>query len=114
MDVKTMGVDDEASAIDTVVLAFAADPITRWAWPHSHQYVAAMPTFVRAFAGRAFAHGGAYGTNAYAGVALWLPPGVHPDADQMGELMERTTSPSARADGRAGMTCVSASADQPA
>ena len=101
MDVKTMGVDDEASAIDTVVLAFAADPITRWAWPHSNQYVAAMPTFVRAFAGRAFAHGGAYCTNEYAGAALWLPPGVHPDADQMGELMERTTSPSARADGPA-------------
>jgi GNAT superfamily N-acetyltransferase len=101
LDVKTMGVDEEASAIDTVVLAFAADPITRWAWPHSHQYVAAMPTFVRAFAGRAFAHGGAYCTNEYAGAALWLPPGVHPDADQMGELMERTTSSSARADGPA-------------
>jgi GNAT superfamily N-acetyltransferase len=101
LDVKIMAADDEASAIETVVLAFAADPVTRWAWPHSHEYMAAMPKFIRAFGGRAFAHGGAYSTNEFTGTALWLPPGVHPDADRLGELMETTTSPSARADGPA-------------
>ncbi len=101
LHVGSISGDEEISAIDTVVLAFAADPVTRWAWPHSNQYLAAMPTFVRAFGGGAFAHSSAYCTAAYAGTALWLPPGVHPDSDQMGELMERTTSPSARAAGPA-------------
>jgi ribosomal protein S18 acetylase RimI-like enzyme len=99
--VRTLTADDEGPAIDTVMLAFAADPVTRWAWPHARQYLAAMPKFARAFAGGAFAHGGAYGTNEYAGAALWLPPGVHPDEHRLGELMESTTSPSARSEGPA-------------
>ena len=30
---------EKASAVDTVVLAFAADPVARWCWPDSHQYL---------------------------------------------------------------------------
>src|SRR5262249_37785237 len=78
-----------------------ADPVTRWAWPHTHQYMAAMPRFVRAFGDGAFAHGAAYCTNEYTGVALWLPPGVHPDEDRLGELMASTASPAGREAGRA-------------
>jgi GNAT superfamily N-acetyltransferase len=101
MDVRTMSADDTASAISTVVLAFAADPVSRWAWPHPHQFMAAMPPFAHAFAGAAFAHEGAFCTNGYTGVALWLPPGGHPDSDRMDEIMAATASPSARADGPA-------------
>jgi ribosomal protein S18 acetylase RimI-like enzyme len=97
VDVRTMTEDDEASAIATVALAFVADPATRWTWPQPRQYLDAMPTFVHAFASGAFAHGGAFCTNGYAGVALWLPPGVRPDNERMGALMESTASPSARA-----------------
>ena len=91
-----MTADEEGPAIETIILAFAADPVTRWTWPHPYQYMAAMPKFVQAFGGGAFAHGGAYCTNEYAGAALWLPPGVHPDEDRLGELMRSTASPSAR------------------
>ena len=98
MNVRTMTADDEASAVGTVVLAFAADPATRWAWPHAHQFLAAMPAFVRAFGGNAFTHESAFCTNDYSGVALWLPPGVHPDAERLDELMGSTASPSARSD----------------
>src|SRR5215471_6670047 len=42
LPVRTMTADDEGPAIETVVLAFAADPVMRWAWPHPHQYMAAM------------------------------------------------------------------------
>lgn len=101
MNVRTMSADDAASAVNTIVLAFAADPVTRWAWPHPHQFMAAMPTFVRAFGGAGFAREGAFCTNDYTGVALWLPPGAHPDSDRMNELMGSTTSPSARIDGPA-------------
>jgi len=99
--VRTMTAEDEGPALETVVLAFAADPVTRWAWPHTHQYMAAMPRFVRAFGDGAFAHGAAYCTNEYTGVALWLPPGVHPDEDRLGELMASTASPAGREAGRA-------------
>ena len=96
-----MSADDEVEAIATVVLAFSADPVTRWTWPHSHQYLAAMPRFVRAFGGGAFTHGGAYCTSEYTGAALWLPPGVHPDEGALGELMKSTASAAAREEGPA-------------
>jgi GNAT superfamily N-acetyltransferase len=89
---------DEALAVDTVVLAFAADPVARWSWPHSRQYLTSMPSFIRAFGGNAFTHRGAYCTDAYAGAALWLPPGVPPDEEMLRETVQRTVSASTRGD----------------
>jgi ribosomal protein S18 acetylase RimI-like enzyme len=85
---------DEASAIATIVLAFAADPAARWTWPRSHQYLDAMPKLVQAFGGNAFAHGSANATDGCTGAALWLPPGVHPDEEKMAEIMRATVAPS--------------------
>jgi GNAT superfamily N-acetyltransferase len=99
--VRSVTTEDEVSAIDAIVLAFAADPVTRWTWPGSHQYLGAMASFVRAFGGGAFKHGGADCTQACTGAALWLRPGVRPDEERMGEIMERTASPAARSDGPA-------------
>ena len=93
---RTMTADDELAAVETVVLGFSADPVTRWVWPRAHQYLSAMPSFVRAFGGGAFAAGGAHCTDEYAGAALWLPPGFHPDGDRLDELMESTASAAAR------------------
>jgi GNAT superfamily N-acetyltransferase len=100
-EVRSVTAEDEVSAIDTIVLAFAADPVTRWTWPRPDQYLRAMPSFVRAFGGDAFKHGGAHCTTACAGAALWLPPGAHPDEERLGELMESTASPAARNEGPA-------------
>jgi ribosomal protein S18 acetylase RimI-like enzyme len=96
--VKTITLADEVPAIDTVVLAFAGDPIARWSWPTSHQYLTSMPSLVRAFGGNAFSHSGAYSTDDYIGVALWLPPGVQPNEQTLGELIESTVSAALRAD----------------
>jgi ribosomal protein S18 acetylase RimI-like enzyme len=93
--------DDAVRAIDTIALAFVADPMTRWVWPQSHQYLSVMPTFVRAFGGAAFVRGGAFCSGDYAGAALWLAPGVHPDEERLGELMETTASPDAKEAGPA-------------
>jgi hypothetical protein len=87
---------DKAPAVDTVVLAFASDPVSRWSWPQAQQYLASMPRLVSAFAERAFDHGSAYCTDGDAGVAFWLPPGVHPDEERLAELIESTTSASIR------------------
>ena len=94
--VRTMSPADDVQTIDTIVLAFAADPVARWSWPDSHQYLISMPRLTRAFGGRAFAHNGAYGSNGYAGAALWLPPGVTPDEEALGEIMQRTVAESVR------------------
>jgi GNAT superfamily N-acetyltransferase len=81
---------DEAGAISVVVLAFGADPVTRWTWPDPAKYLAHFPAFVKAFGGKAFTHGGAYLADGHAGAALWLPPGIGPDEDALGTLLERT------------------------
>lgn len=74
--VRVMAGTEEDLAIETVLLAFAADPMARWTWPHAHQYLAAMPRMIRAFGSSAFSNGGAFCTDGYAGTALWLSPGV--------------------------------------
>jgi ribosomal protein S18 acetylase RimI-like enzyme len=81
-----------------VVLAFAGDPVARWSWPQAQQYLATMPRMISAFGGRAFDNGSAYCTGAYAGIALWLPPGVRPDEELLGEIVETTVSASIRHD----------------
>jgi len=88
----------EVAAIDTIVLAFAADPVARWCWPDPHQYLASMASFTRAFAGRAFLHDGAHCTDDYGGAALWLAPNVHSDEEALGEVLEQTVSASIRDD----------------
>ena len=88
--VRTATQADEAAAIAVVVLAFTSDPITRWTWSDPDVYLAHFPAFVKAFGGPGFARGGALVAEDYAGAALWLPPGVGPDEDAMGELLQRT------------------------
>ena len=89
---------DEPSAVDTVVLAFAADPVARWCWPDSRQYLGSMPGFTRAFGGGAFVHRSAYCTADCAGAALWLPPDVHPDEAVLGQIVEDTVDSAIRSD----------------
>jgi GNAT superfamily N-acetyltransferase len=98
MKVTTLTPVDEARAVDTVVLAFAADPVARWSWPDSHVYLASMPALTRAFGGRAFAHGGAHATDGFSGAALWLPPGVSPDEEALDEIIDRTVASATRPD----------------
>jgi ribosomal protein S18 acetylase RimI-like enzyme len=92
-EVKSAGANLQASAISTIVLGFAADPMTRWVWPDSSEYLRMMPRFVKAFGGRAFEHGTAYITEGVRAAALWLPPGVEPDEAAMGAVMEETLRP---------------------
>lgn len=85
---------DQAAATQTIVLAFAADPMARWTWPSAHQYLEAMPRMIRAFAGEAFSLGTAWATDDYGAAALWLPPGAHSDEDGLTAVVESTVEPS--------------------
>lgn len=88
--IKTVTSSNVDQAVGTVVLAFSADPVARWFYPDPHQYLLHLPSFVWAFAGRAFEYNSAYHINKYSGAALWLPPDVHPDENALIELLQRT------------------------
>ena len=92
-EVKSADANIRASAISTIVLGFAADPMARWAWPDPSAYLKVMPRFVDAFGGRAFEHGTAYVTQGVRAAALWLQPGVEPDEAEMGAIMEEFRRP---------------------
>jgi len=95
-EVRTVTPSDETAAINTVMLAFSADPMARWCWPDPYEYVTHMPPFTRAFARAGFARNGAFYTRGYVGAALWLPPGTAPDEEAMDEIFERTVSSAIR------------------
>ena len=92
-EVRSADAGLQASAISTIVLGFAADPMTRWVWPDSSEYLRMMPRFVKAFGGRAFEHGSADITAGARAAALWLPPGVEPDDAEMDAAMEGAIRP---------------------
>jgi ribosomal protein S18 acetylase RimI-like enzyme len=96
--IRSAAPSEEAAAIAVVVLAFGADPVARWSWPDPGAYLAHFPAFVKAFGGRAFAEGAAHTVEGYAGAALWLPPGIGPDEEAMGGLLERTVPAHLQAD----------------
>ena len=88
--IKTVAPSNADQAVGTVVLAFSADPIARWFYPDPHDYLTNLPSFVRAFAGKAFENNSAYQINGYSGAALWLPPDVHSDEDALVALLQRS------------------------
>ncbi|TXR50927.1 GNAT family N-acetyltransferase [Phyllobacterium endophyticum] len=90
--VRVMAPVEEDLAVETIMLAFATDPMTRWTWPHAHQYLAAMPRMIRAFGSNAFTRGTAFCTEGYAGMALWLSPGAHSDEEGLGAVLQSTVA----------------------
>jgi ribosomal protein S18 acetylase RimI-like enzyme len=97
--VKTAMESDEASVLDALKLAFATDPAVRWVWPDPQKYLSHFSTFAKAFGGKAFANKSAHYVGSYSGAALWLPPNVHPDVDQLISLLQSTASDEAKKDG---------------
>lgn len=89
-EIKTAAKTDIERVIDTIVLAFGSDPIARWLYPTSHDYLKHFPEFLRLFAGEAFDHGTAKYVRDFSGAALWLPPDVHPDDKALAEFIRDT------------------------
>jgi ribosomal protein S18 acetylase RimI-like enzyme len=79
-----------ASAIATVTMGFSADPVARWFYPKAADYFRWFPRFTQAFAGGAIANGSAYCTESYSGAALWLPPGVGPDEEELVSIVRES------------------------
>ena len=78
--------------INSIVLAFEADPIVRWMYPTQEQYLKNFPNFIKAFAGKAFEHNTVFCTKDYAGGAFWFPPEIELESDAIVELIQQTVS----------------------
>jgi len=81
---------DRQRVLDLMAGAFIADPPSRFLYPELDAYRRNFPRFVDGFAGAAFAQGGAYQIADFAGAALWLKPGAHPDDAALEALFEET------------------------
>ena len=91
-EVKTATQLEQDMVIDSLKLAFAADPATRWVWPDPQKYLLYFSKFAKAFGGKAFAKKSAHYIGNYKGAALWLPPNDEPDVEALLGLLKETTS----------------------
>jgi ribosomal protein S18 acetylase RimI-like enzyme len=77
-------------AVAVICLAFSSDPAARWTYPDPHAYISCFPRIVRAFGGKAFEHGTGHRVSGFRGAALWLPPGVYPDQEVLGAILQES------------------------
>lgn len=98
--IKSATPSEQDHIICVLTLAFGTDPGARWTYPDPRKYLCHFPEIIRAFGGRALEHGTAHYAEGYLGAALWLPPGVQPNEDEMMSLMERTVASSTLGDFR--------------
>ena len=90
--------DDTQRVLDTLTLAFAADPVVRWMYPDPQQYLQSFPAFAHAFGGSAIARRTAFVSEGYSGAALWLPPDTAPDEEALTALVEESVAAREKAD----------------
>ncbi len=90
--------DEQTRAFATLVSAFADDPVERWLYPESQQYLTHFPVFLAAFGGRAFEERTVWRLGRFSAVALWLPPGSEPDGDAITTVLIASVSPGQHGD----------------
>ena len=91
LDVHSATERDRHTVIGVITLAFASDPMARWAFPEPATYLAVMPHVAAAFGGNGFPHGAAHLIDGGMGAAMWLPPGVAPDDERLMSLTNENT-----------------------
>ncbi len=84
---------DKERLIATLVTAFTSDPFIRWMLPEPRQYLVYFPAVLKFFAGGAFDHESAYCAEDFISAALWLPPGISPDEESLGQVMQEAVAP---------------------
>jgi ribosomal protein S18 acetylase RimI-like enzyme len=92
LSLSRVGESERERALDTLVLAFAADPVERWMWPESGQYLLHFPRFLAAFGGKSFAQGNAWRLGEFSAVALWFAPGTDPDDAAIATVITETVA----------------------
>lgn len=88
--VKTGTLSVRSQVVDVILLAFSTDPVARWVYPNSQQYLDTFPNFIRLFGGKAFEAGSAFYIDGFPAASLWLPPNVSPDENALITLFQNT------------------------
>jgi GNAT superfamily N-acetyltransferase len=83
---------DQTRVIGTLVSAFLDDPVERWLFPESHEYLAHFPRFVAAFGGKAFEQQSAWTVGDFEAVAVWIPPGSEPDTNAIVDVLSESVA----------------------
>jgi ribosomal protein S18 acetylase RimI-like enzyme len=93
--VNVVDMADRGAALNTIVAAFAADPLLRWIMPKADTYLTFAAAAFDNFGGGAFAAGSAYQAADFAGVALWIPPGHDDDEvdENVANLLAQAVAP---------------------
>jgi ribosomal protein S18 acetylase RimI-like enzyme len=90
--VTATALSETEQSVAVIVLAFSTDPAARWSYPDPYQYLRHFPAIVRAFGGKAFAHGTGYHVSGFAGAALWIPPGIQPDEEALAAVLKESVA----------------------
>lgn len=96
--VRSARPEERRAILQTLVLAFSADPLVRWLVPKADVFLDMMVPFFDAFGGKAFDLGTAYTAGEGKAAALWLPPGTDPDVETMGAMMQQNADPALQPD----------------
>jgi GNAT superfamily N-acetyltransferase len=96
--VVQVAADDHADVYRTLVSAFTHDPVERWLYPDLGSYHEHFPRFLEAFGGRAFEAQTVWCLSDFSAVALWLPPGIEPDATAIEAVLTDSVAASKHAD----------------
>ncbi len=81
-------VEETGDLVAVVMLAFSTDPFVRWLLPDPTQFVTSFTQLTRLHGERTATAGGAYALADGRGAAFWYPPGVHPDGQALGAILE--------------------------
>ena len=69
ISIKRATKGDVEQIVDSMVLAFSADPAARWMYPSPQQYLKSFPDFVRTFGAKAFDSETVYYSDRYLAIA---------------------------------------------
>jgi len=89
---------DQEAVTAVISLAFSADPMARWSFPSPQTYLDVWPGIIDAFGSNGFAHGTVHLVDGGGAAAMWLPPGVEPDAERLKALVEQRAPSAQRED----------------
>jgi GNAT superfamily N-acetyltransferase len=96
LDIRQVDAASRSRAVAVQVTAFCADPLTRWAYPDSRQYIECFTHFVDVFIGPSLDCGTCDVLGDFAGVAFWLPVDVPVDFEALEVVVRDTFEPQRR------------------
>jgi ribosomal protein S18 acetylase RimI-like enzyme len=91
--VRAARADELEKVLQTVTLAFSADPLMRWFFTGADDYLSRWPELIRAYCGVSVANGSTFVSDDFGGAAMWMPPGLETDEAAMGEFVVKNIRP---------------------